>query len=75
MLKVSQVASKLSLSVSKIYELIERRELSHHRMDGAIRVSEEQLAEYLERTKRERGAAEVRIPQRRPRREVVLKHL
>jgi len=50
MLKVSQVASRLNLSVSKTYELIENGELGHHRLGGAIRVSERQLAEFLAAT-------------------------
>ena len=57
MRKVKQVAERLNLSVSKIYEMVESGELPHHRFGGAIRVSEEQIAEYMNRTKRERRAA------------------
>lgn len=57
MLKVKQVANRLSLSQSKVYELVESGDLPHHRIGGAIRVSEEQLTEYLETTRRERGPA------------------
>jgi len=56
MLRVKQVAERLNLSESKVYELIDRGRLGHHRMDGAIRVSEEQIAEYLEQTRREPAA-------------------
>jgi excisionase family DNA binding protein len=56
-LRVKQVAERLNLSVSKIYELVESGELPHHRFGGAIRVSEEQIAEYMNRTKRERKSA------------------
>lgn len=67
MLKVSQVADRLSLSASKVYELIEQGKLAHHRIDGAIRVSEEQLVEFLDETKRERREPEPRKSQpRRP---------
>jgi len=52
MLKVSQVANRLNLSISKTYELIETGELGHHRLGGAIRVSEAQLQDYLEATKK-----------------------
>jgi excisionase family DNA binding protein len=54
MLRVKQVAERLCLSESKVYELVERGELPHHRFGGAIRVSEQQIADYLEETKRER---------------------
>ncbi len=70
MLKVSQVASRLNLSVSKTYELVEKGDLGHHRMGGAIRVSETQLQEFLNSTKREPATAR-RVAGSRPR----LKHL
>lgn len=71
MLKVSQVAKLLNLSNSKVYELVEQGHLAHHRMGGAIRVSEEQLAQFLDETKQERGK-----PKSRPRPGVrTFKHL
>ena len=70
MLLVSQVANRLNLSISKTYELIENGKLGHHRMDGAIRVSEEQLRDFLETTKREVATVR-RVAASRPR----LKHL
>ena len=72
MLKVSQVAKRLNLSGSKVYELIEQGKLFHHRMGGAIRVSEEQLQRFLEETKRERSPSENRQPRARVR---TFKHL
>lgn len=57
MLKVSQVAERLNLSSSKIYEMVESGTLGHHRLGGAIRFSEEQIGAFLEETKRERGTA------------------
>jgi excisionase family DNA binding protein len=54
LLKVSDVAKRLNLSASKVYQLIEQNRLPHHRLDGAIRISEEQLAGYLESTRCER---------------------
>lgn len=47
MLKVKSVADRLSLSLSAVYGLIEKGELPHYRIRGAIRVSEEQLKDFL----------------------------
>jgi len=52
MLTVKQLAHRLGLSTSKCYELIARGEIVHYRMGGSIRVSEDQLKAYLERTER-----------------------
>jgi|FLYL01.1.fsa_nt_gi excisionase family DNA binding protein len=52
MLKVSEVASRLSLSPSKVYELVEKGKLPHYRIGGSIRVSEEQLSEFLNEAER-----------------------
>ncbi len=46
MLKVADVAKRLNCSIAKVYQLIESKRLPHYRCSG-IRVSEEQLAEYL----------------------------
>lgn len=58
LLRVNDVAKRLSLSVSKAYELCERRRIGHHKIGGAIRISEQQLADFLDETQRERGALE-----------------
>jgi len=60
LLTVRQVAEILAISQSKVYELIEGGDLSHHRMGGAIRISEEQIQEYLEGTKQGRREPEPR---------------
>lgn len=74
MLRVKQVAERLSLSQSKVYELVENLELPHHKIGGAIRVSEDQLAGFLEETKRERQEQPpCKRKTHRPR--LVLKHL
>jgi excisionase family DNA binding protein len=73
MLRVSTVASRLSLSTSKVYELIEQGSLGHYRIEGAIRVSEEQLQEYLNSTKRE--PRERQSKQSSPRQSVRLRHV
>lgn len=46
MLKVADVAQRLNCSIAKVYRLIESKRLPHYRCP-AIRISEEQLAEYL----------------------------
>lgn len=53
MLKVSELAKRLNLSESKIYQLVEEGRLEHHRFGGAIRFSEQQIAAYLEETRQE----------------------
>ena len=50
MLTVRQVAQRLNCSMSTAYLLIESGRLAHYRCPG-IRVSEAQLADYLETTK------------------------
>src|SRR5438477_274590 len=60
MLKVSQVANRLNCSVSTVYTLIDTGQLGHHRCPG-VRVSEEQLAAYLEGTCRQCGSVRKQI--------------
>ena len=70
LLKIPEVAKRLSVSTSFVYELIADGRLRHHRLgrgQGAIRVSEEQLQDYLRRT--EHGG-EVTTPAPRQREEV-----
>ena len=65
LLKPRQLAERLNVSVSTIYCLVETGRIACHRIGvgrGAVRVSEEQLAEYLEETKRERREPTVRCP-------------
>ena len=47
MLKVSDVANRLNCSIATVYQLVESKRLPHYRCPG-IRVSDVQLAEYLE---------------------------
>ena len=51
MLKVSDVANRLNCSIATVYQLVESKRLPHYRCPG-IRVSEEQLTEFFETTKR-----------------------
>lgn len=46
MLKINQVAQRLNCSVRTVYQLIESKRLPHYRCPG-IRISEDQLNEYL----------------------------
>jgi excisionase family DNA binding protein len=52
MLTVKQVAARLALSPSQVYALCASGRLAHHRFGGqgrgAIRVTEEQLASFVE---------------------------
>jgi excisionase family DNA binding protein len=52
MLRVSAVAKRLDCSEATVYALIEKGILGHHRCPG-VRVSEEQITEYLDKTRRE----------------------
>jgi excisionase family DNA binding protein len=73
-LTVKQVADRLCLSPSQIYVLCNSGKLPHHRFGvgrGAIRVTEEQLAEYVETSKFTPPAAlpvlrHIRLPGERP---------
>ena len=47
LLKVKQVAERLNLSPSKVYELIDEEKLPHYRIGGTLRVSDVHLAEFL----------------------------
>ena len=50
MLKVADVAERLNCSIATVYQLVESKRLPHYRCPG-IRVSEEQLNEFLEATR------------------------
>jgi len=55
MLRVRDIAVRLNISLSKAYELINRGRISSCRFEGAIRVSEEDLEDYIARCKKGRG--------------------
>ena len=64
MFTVSDVAEKLKVSQSTIYNAIECGDLPHHRFGkgrGTIRVSEDQLRRFLEGTKVEEPSTRVRL--------------
>lgn len=80
MLKIKLVAARLSLSVSKVYELIDDGLLPVHRLGGtALRVSEEDLKSFIERSretkKRGEGKAQAWQPRASPTPRVKLKNI
>lgn len=48
---VKQVAERLNVSLGAVYKAIRSGELEHHRFGASIRVSEEQLREFIEETR------------------------
>lgn len=50
MLSAKQVANRLGISRSLVYKLVREGKLGSHRIGSAIRISEKQLHEYLDRT-------------------------
>ena len=51
MLDTEQVKKRLNISLSQVYKIIRNGELTCYRFGRAIRVSEEQLKQYLEASK------------------------
>ena len=51
MLTVKEVSSKLNLSAAAIYRYVASGQLQCHRFGNAIRISDSQLADFLERTR------------------------
>ena len=71
MLTVPQVAARLNVSQSLVYALVDSGKIVSHRIGngrGTVRISEADLATYLDSCRREKRE---RKPARRPR----LKHL
>jgi excisionase family DNA binding protein len=74
MLRVRDVALRLNISLSKAYELINQGRITHCRFEGAIRVAEDDLEDYIARCKKGRGPrSEER--KRSPRPGTAFKHL
>ena len=75
LLTVQQVAERLQVSPSCVYQLIESARLPHHRSGnrrGTIRVSEDDLAAFLHTCRQD--SQDQKQPEPRPRRSK-LKHL
>lgn len=73
MLTVKQVAQRLNVSQSCIYQLVETGRIPHHRIGlgrGAIRFTEDDITEYLAGTREQTGISAPTMPSSRK-----LKHL
>jgi excisionase family DNA binding protein len=51
---VNEVAEYLKISKSKIYLLIQRKEIPHVKIGRNVRITESQLLEWIEKNKEER---------------------
>jgi len=51
MLTVKQVAEQLNVSIGAVYKAIQNGSLEHFRFGSAIRITEEQLTDYLDQTR------------------------
>lgn len=71
MLTVRQTAARLSLSLTKTYELLRGGKLPHYRIGGAIRIAEADLDSFLSSCRREQEEVTPSPP--RPR--LKLKHI
>lgn len=68
MLTPKKAAERLDLSLSKIYELLQTGDLAHYRIDGAIRIDESHIKEFLAaHEKRGQGSQPVKASVPRPR--------
>lgn len=68
MLKIREVAERLRVSATCVYQLIEKGKLACHRIGigrGAIRVCENDLAEYVESCRKPGGETMARPPRSR----------
>jgi excisionase family DNA binding protein len=75
MLCIREVAKRLGVSYCKAHQLIRSlRVIGHYELNGTIRVSEEQLTDYLERTRRD-GPDHTAMPPRRKPGQIELRHL
>lgn len=50
LLKISAVASILGISRTKAYEIVRRKRIPSHNIDGALRVPKHEIKAYLKRT-------------------------
>lgn len=66
LLTIKEASQVLSISQSKLYELVERKEICHRRIGGAIRFADADIVEFLESAKRDRKCAEARPVRTRP---------
>lgn len=74
LLTVKNVAERLNISPSCVYQLVESGQLAHHRIGlgrGAIRVTEDDLTNYLDQVRHHASGDRPREKASRPK----LKHL
>ena len=57
MMTVREVALRLKLSAGAVYKAVAQGELEHHRFGTAIRITDDQLTEWLERTRADNSAS------------------
>ena len=55
MFTVKEISKMLNVSLGVVYKAIASERLSHHRFGNAIRISREQLDEWLDQTRTEAG--------------------
>lgn len=67
LLRVADVAERLGLSASKVYQLVSEKKISHRRIGRIIRFDEVDLEEYREAIKCGRRAAETWSSKTEPR--------
>lgn len=75
MLTIKQVAERLQISANTVYRLVQKGRISSFRIgenEGAIRVSEEDLASFIESCRQEQRCVE---PRTRPLPATKLKHI
>jgi excisionase family DNA binding protein len=51
LLRIAEVASRLSLSTARVYDLIAEQRLSHVRISNSIRIAPEDLAAFVAQSK------------------------
>lgn len=73
LLNVADAASELSVSRAKLYEMVEKSEISHRRIGASIKFAEEDLEEFLASVKKERRERRPPQPAKSKRRRPLLK--
>ena len=58
LMSIRELSEQTGVSRSKLYELVERGDLPHFRIGGAIKISDQQIEEYLESCRRGRRPRE-----------------
>ncbi len=72
LISLKDAAKLICVSRSKLYRMVQRREVEHHRIGGTILFSDENIDELLRESKKERREASVK---RKTPRLPILKHV